>query len=261
MSLSCSRRLFLRVSLGVPAAALPALAAAEPTVTNLYPTQPPEIVQEMVMVAHANLSRVKDLVARQPALAKAAWDWGFGDWETALGAASHMGNRAIAEVLLSNGAHPTIFSAAMLGQLDAVKGFIAARPGIQRTHGPHSITLLAHALAGGEGARPVVEYLKSIEGADDKPAVQPLADADVAKLTGIYAFGGLPSDRMEVTATKNQLQIGRPGHFPRGLFHLGSFEFCPMGAEHVRIRFAEQTGAMVMTVHDPDIVLTARKTA
>jgi hypothetical protein len=28
-------------------------------------------------------------------LARAAWDWGFGDWETALGAASHMGSRPI----------------------------------------------------------------------------------------------------------------------------------------------------------------------
>ncbi|HET9832903.1 MAG TPA: hypothetical protein VFP91_14370 [Vicinamibacterales bacterium] len=37
---------------------------------------------------------------------------------------------------LANGARPTIFSAAMLGQLDAVKALVAANPGIQRTKGP-----------------------------------------------------------------------------------------------------------------------------
>jgi len=30
-----------------------------------------------------------------------------------------------------------------------------------------------------------------------------------------------------------------------------------MGAETVRIKFAEATGTMILTVHDPDIVLTA----
>jgi len=53
-----------------------------------------------VVVAHFNLARVKELVGRHATLAKAAWDWGFGDWETALGAASHVGNRDIAELLL-----------------------------------------------------------------------------------------------------------------------------------------------------------------
>ena len=72
-------------------------------------------------------------MARQPTLSKATFDWGFGDWETALGAASHVGSREIAELLIANGAHPTIFSAAMLGQLDAVKAFVEAAPGIQKT--------------------------------------------------------------------------------------------------------------------------------
>ena len=47
----------------------------------------------------------------------------------------------------------------------------------------------------------------------------------------------------------------------RGLFHLGSYEFCPIGAENVRVRFAESAGAVLLTVHDPDVVLTARKKA
>ncbi|MBV9438137.1 MAG: ankyrin repeat domain-containing protein, partial [Acidobacteria bacterium] len=123
----------------------------------------------MVLVSHFNLKRVKELVSARPSLAKAAWDWGFGDWETALGAASHMGNRQIAEYLLTNGAHPSIFSAAMLGHLDAVKGFVAAQPGIQRTIGPHSISLLEHAKAGGVTAKGVYEYLASLVNARRPP--------------------------------------------------------------------------------------------
>ena len=81
----------------------------------------------MVGAAHGNVAKVKELASARPALARATWDWGYGDWESALGAASHVGNKEIAAILLDNGAHPTIFSAAMLGQTDAVRGFIAAR--------------------------------------------------------------------------------------------------------------------------------------
>lgn len=227
----------------------------------MFPTQQPELVQELVVVAHFNAARVKELVGRQATLAKATWDWGFGDWETALGAASHVGNREIAGVLLAHGAHPTIFSAAMLGHLDVVKAFIAAAPGIQRTRGPHSISLLAHATAGGPDAKPVVEYLRTIDGADDRVSTQPLTDADVAKLTGVYTFGVTPADRIEISAAGGQLQLARPGHYGRTLFHLGSYEFCPMGAETVRVRFADSAGGMTLTVNDPDVVLTARKPA
>ena len=166
-----SRRQFLRVvSFTLPTVAVYARdrSTSATSVNPLFPTQPPELVEETVVVAHGNFSRVKELVGRQPTLAKATWDWGFGDWETALGAASHVGNREIAELLLSNGAHPTIFSATMLGQLDVVKAFVAASSsGIQRTRGPHSISLMRHAMAGGPHAQSVVEYLKLVDGADD----------------------------------------------------------------------------------------------
>lgn len=259
-----SRRRFLSaLTAAAPFAAFrPAFGQSEPTlVTTGFPTQPPELVQEMVVVAHGNMARAKALVERQATLAKATWDWGFGDWESALGAASHVGNREIAQLLLANGAHPTIFSAAMLGQLDVVKAFIAASPGIQRTRGPHSIPLLSHAVAGGAAAAKVVEYLKSVEGADDRLTAKPLTDADIAALSGTYVFGVTPADRIEVSATSKQLQFARPGHYGRGLIHLGSYEFCPIGAENVRVRFAPTAGAMTLAVHDPDVVLTATKTS
>jgi hypothetical protein len=131
-----------------------------------FPRQEAEAVEETVRVAHGNLERVKQLVERRPALAKAAMDWGFGDWEDALGAASHVGRRDIAELLIKYGARPTLFSAAMMGQLELVRGFVAAVPGAQRLLGPHSISLLAHARAGGDLARPVREYLEQLGDAD-----------------------------------------------------------------------------------------------
>ncbi|HEY6211221.1 MAG TPA: hypothetical protein VIW45_03000 [Vicinamibacterales bacterium] len=258
-----SRRRFLQLTaVAVPAAAGlgQKTASAAAAVPDAFPSQPRELVEEMVVVAHGNVARVKELVGRQPTLAKATFDWGFGDWETALGAASHVGSREIAELLVANGAHPTIFSAAMLGHLDTVKAFIAASPGIQKTRGPHSISLMRHAIAGGPRAAAVVEYLKTIDGADDKAATAPLTEEEIAKLTGVYAFGVAASDRLEVTVSNGSLQIGRPGRFPRGIFHLGSWTFCPMGAENVRIVFAESAGATTVTVRDPDPIVTARKT-
>jgi hypothetical protein len=253
-----SRRSFLGFSSIVLA---PTIARAD-VIRSDFPAHEPELVQEMVVVAHGNTARVKALVGRQPALAKAAYDWGFGDWETAIDAASHVGNREIAEYLIANGARPTIFTAAMLGQLDVVKAAIAAAPGVQRTKGPHSITLLRHAVAGGPRAQAVAEYLKTVDGADDRPLEKPLTADDVKKLTGAYVYGVVAiANRVEITANeRNELSFGRPGRFARGLAHLGGYEFVPMGSEHVRVRFVESAAGMTLTVHDPDVVLTAKKT-
>src|SRR5262245_23928520 len=191
-----SRRSFLAVA----STLIPAAAAAD-VVRADFPSHEPELVQEMVVVSHNNVARLKELVGRRPALAKVSYDWGFGDWETPIDAASHTGNREAAEFLIANGARATIFSAAMLGQLDAVKAFITASPGIQRTPGPHSITLMRHAMAGGPKAQAVVEYLKTIEGADERPADKPLTAEDAKKLTGAYVYGTVGvSQRFEITA-------------------------------------------------------------
>jgi hypothetical protein len=238
-------------------------------VRDTFPSQPPELVREIVTVAHFDLKRVKELVEARPSLAGAGWDWGFGDWETPLGAASHMGNRPIAEYLLSRGAHPTLFSATMLGQVDAVKGFLAANPNVQKTRGPHGISLLAHARMGGEAARPVFEMLKSLE-ESDMVSPAPLTDAETAKLTGTYVFGVGVTQQVEVTADPKiygtkmytqppQLTWTHKGAVGRPLFHLGDRAFYPGGASAVRIRFAEENGEMVMTVTDADLAVTARK--
>jgi len=117
-------------------------------------------------------------------------------------------------------------------------------------------------MAGGPRAQPVVDYLKTIEGADERLIDKPLAPEDVKKLSGTYSFGLTVYSRIEMTANaNNQMQFGRPGRFPRGLTHLGSYEFAPVGAERVRVRFSETAAGMTLTVHDPDVVLTAKKMA
>ena len=129
-------------------------------------TQPalqPAMVQAFVGVAHGDLARVEELLGGEPALINAAWDWGGGDWETALGAAAHMGRRDIAEYLLARGARLDLFAAAMLGHLEIVRATLAAFPEARDVRGPHGITLLAHARAGGEGAAPVRAYLEALE--------------------------------------------------------------------------------------------------
>src|SRR5688572_23370011 len=66
-----------------------------------YPSLNDDVVSGVVGASHGNIDKVKELISRRPELAGAAWDWGFGDWETALGAASHVGRRDIAELLIS----------------------------------------------------------------------------------------------------------------------------------------------------------------
>jgi hypothetical protein len=262
MSSNLSRRSFLAAC---PAAALmPGIVATvspPPPVSSSFPTQEPDLVREIVGVSHRDLSRVKALVERHPTLAKAAWDWGFGDWESALGAASHVGNREIAEHLIAHGAQPTIFSAAMLGQLEVVKAFLASAPGIERTKGPHGITLLEHARAGGPPAAPVLRYLGSVDGSDEPLAVRPLEAEHATKLAGSYGFGPDEADRIDVQWAKDYLTFERIGRSPIRLRHRGDLAFSSAGSDGVRIRFTESPAGWILTVHDPDLVLTARKPA
>src|SRR5215472_4172730 len=112
----------------------------------------PQLVHELVHNAHGNLERVQQLLEQEPMLINAAWDWGGGDWETALGAAAHMGRKDIAHILLEKGARMDIFAAAMLGQVEIVQAILKAFPDACHLRGPHGIPLLDHAKAGGQGA-------------------------------------------------------------------------------------------------------------
>jgi hypothetical protein len=121
----------------------------------------PALVEALVANAHGDLEAVWGLLDREPTLVNAAWDWGGGDWETALGAAAHMGRRDIALFLLDRGARLDIFAAAMLGWVDVVAAMLDARPDLREAKGPHGITLATHAEQGGEGALGVLAMLAS----------------------------------------------------------------------------------------------------
>jgi len=127
------------------------------------PALKPEVVQEFVAKAHADLARVTELLTHEPALVNAAWDWGGGDWETGLGAAAHMGRRDIALCLLDHGARLDLFAAVMLGKLETVQAVLKDFPDARTVKGPHGIPLLDHAHAGGPEAAAVVAYLQSLE--------------------------------------------------------------------------------------------------
>lgn len=123
------------------------------------PALPADQVSEFVRVAHADFGRTTMMLDEEPALLNATWDWGAGDFETALGAASHMGNRDIAAMLLGRGARLDVFCAAMMGTLDVVRPVVDAYPGAIDWLGPHRIPLLRHAVAG--AADDVADFLRS----------------------------------------------------------------------------------------------------
>jgi hypothetical protein len=122
---------------------------------------PDALVEEFVTAAHGDLATVERLLAEQPRLVNAAWDWGGGDWETGLGGAAHMGRRDIALRLLAAGARLDLFAAAMLGYVEVVRAAIAEQPDTAEVLGPHGITLLQHAQKGGQQAAQVVALLTS----------------------------------------------------------------------------------------------------
>ena len=58
-----------------------------------------QLASDFVIFAHSNLDMVKKLYDREPGLLNATMDWGDGDWEDALGGASHMGRKDIVKFL------------------------------------------------------------------------------------------------------------------------------------------------------------------
>ena len=104
----------------------------------------PALVKEFVTAGHTNLPRVKEMLTTEPMLINAMWDWGAGDWETAIGGASHLGNRDLALHLLDSGSRFDAFCAAMLDEAEIVTSMVRAHPALANARGPHGYTLLYH---------------------------------------------------------------------------------------------------------------------
>ncbi len=225
-----------------------------------YPSQETEAVKQVVGASHFSLEKVRELVDRRPELSRAAWDWGFGDWETALGAASHTGNHEIAHYLIAQGARPDLFAAAMMGNLSVVRGLIEATPGLQALPGPHGISLRRHAELGGEVAAGVLAYLDELGGADAGTEEEPLL-LEMGAYEGGYRLEMTPDDGFEVEiGSYDRLSIRRVESTARTLFHQGDHSFHPAGAPSARVHFLVSDGAVgALEIRNPDLVATARR--
>ncbi len=153
------RKQFLQaIALGGSCLSLPGLARPQ--------NQSPEplsisIVKDFVIAGHGNFDKVKQLYTDTPALLYATYDWGKGDFETALEGAGHVGNKEIANWLIEKGARTNLFVLTMLGKTSVVKSFLETFPSYINARGPHGFTLLHHAQKGGEAAGELLDFLKS----------------------------------------------------------------------------------------------------
>jgi hypothetical protein len=164
------RSTFLK-SMGVTSLALTTPVIGYSMTLQEDPKLPKELVQSFVGKAHSDFDKVKELLAEHPTLLNAAHDWKFGDFETALGAASHVGHKELAQFLLDAGAQANIFTAALFGKMEIVKPMLEAFPASLHAKGPHGFTLLHHAERGGEEATEVTEYLKRLGATEKKIAL------------------------------------------------------------------------------------------
>jgi hypothetical protein len=168
VGLLCGRGLLQAQPANSPPA--PAQSVTPESADNVpdFPEHHPQLdrarVKRFVIAGHGNLPAVKAMLAEESNLINGAIDWGNGDFETALGGASHMGRRDIAQYLLEHNARMDIFAATMLGQIDIVTAAVAAFPNIVYVPGPHGIPLIVHAEKGGPAAKAVLEFLRPLVG-------------------------------------------------------------------------------------------------
>jgi ankyrin repeat protein len=119
----------------------------------------PELVQSVVLNAHGNFAKVRELIEQDPSLLNVNAPW----TETPIQAASHMGNRQIAEWLIESGAPVDVFTAIMLGRRDEVERFLDAEPALVRARGVHDMPILLFAAVGNQ---PEIAALLVERGAD-----------------------------------------------------------------------------------------------
>ena len=158
-----TRRGLLQIAAAGSVLGIARISMSEEQDKSKRPPLAPELVKEFVGAAHGDLEKTKKLLAAEPGLLNATWDWKAGDFEAAIGGAGHMGRRDIATFLIEQGARTDIFVSAMLGEIDLVKAYLKAFPGMKESKGPHGISLMRHAEMGGAEAKEVLEFLKSLE--------------------------------------------------------------------------------------------------
>jgi len=199
------------------------IADSDKPIFYRYPSIDDDMASTIVGASHRDIDKVKALVTQRPELARAGWDWGFGDWETALGAASHVGRRDIAELLMAYGARPDIFTFAMMGMHKSVQEIIETVPGVQSHSGPHGITLLQHAknrltdknitTEDKTNVEKVISYLEKVGNADIKAKSLDITDEEKQKYFGEYRFGNGEGEIfvVDMNNSRKNLQMSRKG--------------------------------------------------
>lgn len=172
MSLLRTRRkavgMFVACGSAATAASLLPLEVAQTTISAEARPAPQDLnlVKEWVGKAHQRkIEPMRELLKQSPELIHSSFDWGGGDWESALQAAAHTGSQEMARFLLETGARLDLFAAVMLGELAYVKLSLDVFPSAFVVRGAHGIPLLSHAIAGGAPAANVLEFLLD-KGAD-----------------------------------------------------------------------------------------------
>lgn len=105
-------------------------------------------ISEFVSAAHKSLEDTQKIIEAKPLLLNCTSQLAKGDFETAIGGASHMGRKDIADFLVSKGARLDIFNYTFLGYDDFVRKLITDHPHLLNAPGPHGFTLLHHAEVG-----------------------------------------------------------------------------------------------------------------
>ena len=105
-------------------------------------------ITEFVFAAHSDLEKTTKIADETPLILNCANQLAKGDFETALGGASHMGRRDIADALVARGARMDLFNLAFLGFDTFVEEMVTRSPQYLRAYGPHGFTLLHHAKVG-----------------------------------------------------------------------------------------------------------------
>jgi len=72
-----------------------------------------------------------------------------------------MGNKEIANYLISLGARTNLFVLTMLGKTQIVKPFLDTYPQYLNARGPHGFTFLHHAQKGGDDAKELFDYFQA----------------------------------------------------------------------------------------------------
>lgn len=240
-------------------------------IPKYWPNIDPEIVSEVVGKSHFNLDRVKELVDARPELARSVWEWRFGDFESAIGAASHVGRRDIVLYLLSKGARPTIHTFAMLGAHDVVKQMVEFSPGIQTTMGPHGISVLDHAYYGkrmkdkmtqkeNDNVKKTIDYLESLGNAGGTKYIEETKE-EQAKFLGDYLYGEGENDGFTIGLNMaEKMTLGPLGGFGGALYKIKEKLYTYNGAPSVNVAFdIDGENVKSLTLTDPTVTVFARK--